>query len=94
MLLASCLCQVFLRIHGHIMAGRMEEYQRQHGIIEVPEALGFMGMALSVQLPFILLLLGLQFASFLVVSVCSEIRWDTRVLFWLAWFGVWGMCIL
>jgi hypothetical protein len=81
--------------HRHKVEGLRQQYLARHGMIEVPEALYFDGMAFEVILPALLLWFGFQVGSAAVFcSNYREVGYLGGLIFWTLWVLTWGLCLL
>jgi hypothetical protein len=72
--------------HRHRVDSLREQYRQKYGDIEVPAAIYFDGVAVSVQGPFLLLWFVLQLASALVFCfACKGVGYSRGLLFWSLW---------
>ena len=79
--------------HRSKVEALQERFRERYGVIDVPEAFGFLGMALSVLIPVLLVWFGLQLTSVIVYCVNrTQAGLIVALAFWTLWtiscFGV------
>jgi hypothetical protein len=78
--------------HGHKVHLLREQYLRQYGAIEVPAAIYFDSIAMSVQFPLLLLWFLLQMAAAAVWCFnWRGVGYSLGLVFWMLWLMTWGL---
>ncbi len=76
--------------HRHKVDSLREQFFQRHGEIDIPEALYFDGMAVSVRVPVLLIWFGLQATAPIVFVLNRQgVGYRAGVLFWSLWLISW-----